>query len=71
MDRASSQRVLVDAFDGEVSGADRVLNDTAAFGRLDFVQFERPLDPLAGRFLHFVLARRGFIKHTMMMLYSW
>uniref|UniRef100_A0A1I7SV04 Transferrin-like domain-containing protein n=1 Tax=Bursaphelenchus xylophilus TaxID=6326 RepID=A0A1I7SV04_BURXY len=57
LDQKSGQRVIVEEFDGEISGADRVVNDSASYDRLDFVQFEREIDPNAGRFLHFLVAR--------------
>ncbi|CAD5212638.1 unnamed protein product [Bursaphelenchus okinawaensis] len=69
LDQKSGQRVIVEEFDGEVSGVDRVPNDTASYDRLDFVQFEREIDPNAGRFLHFLLARGVVTRPTQIQMY--
>lgn len=59
-DRGSGERLQIQNIDQEVSGVDRIKNDSASYTQLDLVEFQFPLDVTSGQFLHFILAQRKF-----------
>jgi hypothetical protein len=58
LDRGTNQRLQIPCIDTEVSGVDRIQNDTASYSQLESVEFRFPLDISAGQFLHFIVSQR-------------
>ncbi|KAI6184287.1 hypothetical protein M3Y97_00579800 [Aphelenchoides bicaudatus] len=69
LDRTTNQRIQVPCIDSEVSGVDRIENDTSSYSQLETVEFRFPLDISAGQFLHFIVSQQPLAKPSSIHFY--